>query len=146
MFAVSRHTLEMDALRRTHDVRAAELSEQVTQLQVRLLLHVPYVGSYTPGQPGIILQVFLQVLYLASHYIDAERRGLFFSFLGSFTYQVQGGLAAVASAFKTKQQCCPCKETNTFHAPLYVTQALQMLHANPNWLPCKSQHQHYKVH
>ncbi|KAL0050761.1 hypothetical protein WJX82_006600 [Trebouxia sp. C0006] len=31
-----RHTLEMDALRRTHDVRAAELSEQVTQLRDEL--------------------------------------------------------------------------------------------------------------
>lgn len=79
MFAVSRHTLEMDALRRTHDVRAAELSEQVTQLRVRPLLHVPYVGSYTPGQPGIILQVFLQALYLASHYIDVVFPFLFWA-------------------------------------------------------------------
>ncbi len=37
---LDRHTLEMDALRQTHNVRAAELSEQVTQLQVKL----PFVG------------------------------------------------------------------------------------------------------
>ncbi len=54
-----RHTLEMDALRKTHDVRAAELSEQVTQLQVKL--------------------PFMCLIGAASH--------------------VQGGLAAVASAF-----------------------------------------------
>jgi len=47
--------LEIDALRKTHDARAAELSKQVTRLQVRPPLHVPHVGSFTPGQPGIIL-------------------------------------------------------------------------------------------
>lgn len=31
----NRHTLEMDALRKTYDVHAAKLSEQVTQLQVK---------------------------------------------------------------------------------------------------------------
>ena len=53
--AFVRHTLESDALRNTHDARAAELSKQVAQLQVRLPLHVPHVGSFSPGQPGIIL-------------------------------------------------------------------------------------------
>ncbi len=37
---LDRHTLEMDALRKIHAVRAAELSEQVTQLQVKL----PFMG------------------------------------------------------------------------------------------------------
>ncbi len=33
---LDRHLLEMDAMRKTHNVRAAELSEQVIQLQVKL--------------------------------------------------------------------------------------------------------------
>ncbi|DBA74489.1 TPA: hypothetical protein ACH3X2_000954 [Trebouxia sp. C0005] len=41
-----RHTLEMDTLRKTVDVHAAELSAQVAQLQVRPPLHAPHVGGF----------------------------------------------------------------------------------------------------
>jgi len=37
---LDRHMLEMDALRKNHAVRSADLSEQVTQLQVKL----PFMG------------------------------------------------------------------------------------------------------